>query len=154
MHIDIFNIFFGFSLITILFFYTISHIKLYWHKDYVFIPSLTILIKFIFVIFFYFGSKDGLLHDANTFYIKPVDYYPFHLGNHMMFNIGYFLRTKMHLSYFNATFLLSLLSFYGLFLLLKCASTIYKNKKLNNFYYILFFFCSLWCAVGMVWERI
>ena len=41
--------------------------------------------------------------------------------------------------------LLSLLSFYGLFLLLKCASKVYnnsQNKKLNNYYFILFFFPS------------
>ena len=81
---------------------------------------------------------------------KPVAYYPFKFGNHTLFNIGYFLRVKMHLSYFNANLLLSLLSFYGLFLLLKCASKVYnnsQNKKLNNYSFILFSFPSFhfWC---------
>ncbi len=145
MHIYILNLFFGFFLIAILFYFAVHHVKSYWHKNFIFIPISTILIKFIFVIFFYLSSKNGLLHDANTYFEKPVDYYPFRLGNHTLFNIGYFLRVKMHLSYFNANLLLSLLSFYGLFLLLICASKVYnnsQNKKLDNYYFILFFFPS------------
>ena len=145
MHIYIFNLFFGLSLIVILLYFASHHVKSYWHKNFIFIPISTILIKFVFVIFFYFGSRNGVLHDANTFFQKPVAYYPFKFGNHTLFNIGYFLRVKMHLSYFNANLLLSLLSFYGLFLLLKCASKVYnnsQNKKLNNYYFVLFFFPS------------
>ena len=72
MHIYIFNLFFGFSLIVILLYFAFHHVKSYWHKNFIFIPIVTILIKFIFVIFFYFGSKNGVLHDANTFFQHPV----------------------------------------------------------------------------------
>ena len=149
IHIFIYNILVTFSLVTFLILYTKNHCKVYWDDKYIGIPISIIFTKFIFVIFFYYYSKDGMLHDASTYYLGPVEFYPFRLGNHTMYIIGYFLRVYGHLSYLNSTLLLSLLAFFGLFFLLRCASSYYgKNKvKINSFYLLLFFFPSMhfWC---------
>ena len=149
IHIFIYNILVTFSLVTFLILYTKNHCKVYWDDKYIGIPISIILTKFIFVIFFYYYSKNGLLHDASTYYLAPVDFYPFKTGNHMMYIIAYFLRVYGHLSYFNSTLLLSFFAFFGLFFLLRCASNYYgKNKvKINSFYLLLFFFPSMhfWC---------
>ena len=147
-HIILYNISVCFCLFLFLILYTSRHIKVYWSNRNIHIPFLIILTKLIFVIFFYYYSKDGILHDASTYYLGPVDFYPPKLGNHTMFNIGYFLRVYGHLSYFNSTLLLSFLAFFGLFFLLRCVSTYYsKNHKLSNYYLLLFFFPSMhfWC---------
>ena len=149
IHIFIYNVLVTFSLVTFLILYTKNHLKVYWDDRYIGVPIFTILTKFTFVIFFYYYSKDGTLHDASTYYLGPVEFYPFRLGNHSMYIIGYFLRVYGYLSYFNSTLLLSFLSFFGLFFLLRCASKYYgKNKiKINNYYLLLFFFPSMhfWC---------
>lgn len=147
-HIILYNFFVSFSMVSFLTLYTSHHIKVYWSNENIHIPLLTIITKFIFVVFFYYYTKEGILHDASTYYLAPVDYYPPKLGNHTMYIIAYFLRVYVHLSYFNCTLLLSFFAFFGLFFLLRCASTCYsKNNKLSNYYLLLFFFPSMhfWC---------
>ena len=94
MHIYIFNLFFGLSLIVILLYFASHHVKSYWHKNFIFIPISTILIKFVFVIFSYFGSRNGVFMMQILFFQKPVAYYSFKFGNFYLFNIGYFLQLK------------------------------------------------------------
>lgn len=147
---EILNIIISVSYLSGLIIYTQYHIVNYWDKKYYYIPILTIFIKLIFVIFFYFYTSVDSIHDANVYFMRPLDFYPFALGNHSLFIFGYFIREYLHLSYFNANLLLSVLPFIGLFLLLKCASKIYTvNHKLKNYHYvyILFFFPSFhfWC---------
>ena len=144
MYIILYNFFVSMTMLTFLCLYTLRHIKIHWSNKNIHIPLLTITTKFIFVIFFYNLSKNGSFHDASSFYFKPIDFYPLLLGDHTMYNIGYFLRVYGKLSYFNSTLLLSFLAFFGLFFLLRCASKHYsKNYKLNNYYLILFLFPSL-----------
>ena len=142
---EIFNIIFSISFFFSIIFYTQYHIITHWKKEYYHIPLITILIKLIFVIFFSVYSSQGTLHDANVYFFRPVDFFYFTLGNHSLFNLGYTLREYFHLTYFNATLLLSMLPIIGIFLLLKCASEIYTgNIESNNYhyFYILFFFPS------------
>lgn len=150
IHIILYNILISVSLIMFLVGYTINHCRLYWDRKYVAVPILTIITKFLFVIFFYYFSASGSNHDASTYYIGPVDWYPFQFGNHTMYIIGYFLRVYMHLSYFNSNLVLSVFAFFGLFFLLRCASYHYgENKeKISNYYLLLFFFPSIhfWCT--------
>ncbi len=141
-HIFIFNIILGISTVTFLLYCLKLHVTTYWEKNYYFLPIFTFIIKFVFVIYFYLASVDGGLHDAHTFYYKPVDYYPFKLGNHVVLNLGYFIRSELYISYFNANLLLSILSFVGLHFLLMCASSYYKKKKID-YYFVIFFFPSI-----------
>ena len=142
---EIFNIIFSISFFSGMIIYTQYHMITYWKKEFYHIPLFTILLKFIFIIFFYVYSSQGTLHDANVYYFRPIDFFHFALGNHTLFNLGYTLREYFHLTYFNANLLLSLFPIIGMFLLLKCASEIYRGKNETNNYhylYILFFFPS------------
>ena len=141
-HIYIFNILLGIALVICLVYSIKLHVTNNWEKKYYFLPIITFVIKFIFVIYFYFASIDGSLHDAHSYYYRPVDYYPFQLGNHSLLNLGYFIRSELKISYFNANLLLSFLSFAGLHMLLKCASSYYSKKKLD-YYFMIFFFPSI-----------
>ena len=78
MHIYIFNLFFGLSLIVILLYFASHHVKSYWHKNFIFIPISTILIKFVFVIFLFCQKWCS----RYKYFSKPVAYYPFKFGNH------------------------------------------------------------------------
>ena len=142
---EILNIIFSISFFSGMIIYTQYHMITYWKKEFYHIPLFTILLKFIFIIFFYVYSSQGTLHDANVYYFRPIDFFHFALGNHTLFNLGYTLREYFHLTYFNANLLLSLFPIIGMFLLLKCASEIYRGKNETNNYhylYILFFFPS------------